>query len=252
MSNTIKTLIVSLIPGMYIRRIFSPEMKYNLNEGIAQKRIRVAIQLGISILFLIGGLAIGLLLIGFPLVSALGLMSTYAMSVILLASSLAVGLIFAEMGFLLAKQALRFFSWLKYHKDPTIINPTYPEKYLAKNVGDKDAMRQLYLAKQEIKNNPKRSADGLSVEEQRMAIDYAVNALRERSLVRLFKPVSFLISDETNTVTLLCFKRNNLKATQPDLRAQLAEYHNRLDQSSLEKRGMTQEMQSFLKTAMKI
>ena len=261
--KNLKTAIKALIPGMFFRRVH--KIEHDLNNGIAQKRRRIFIELGISVLCLMGGAALGGF-IGFAiLIPALGLVSQGAMVAILLLSVVVAGLILAEVGFLLAKESLRFFSWLKNHNDLNVVNPTNVEKYTARHYqGDKpqgafeiqqteaqNAMRKLYVTKQKIKNNPEGNFGELSTEQEETCnvINYAVKELRNKSVTNFFKPVSSISGQKGNDRSQGIFKAVMPELTEEELNIILDKMDEESDQTFFRVNGgVTPSHLKFLKT----
>lgn len=257
----LKTAIIALIPGMFIRRL--GKIEYDLNNGTRQKRQRIFIALGVGALCLIAGCALGGF-IGFAILTpALGPVSQGAMIATALLSVLSVGLVSMELGFLSAKHSLRFLSWLKYHKDSNVVNPKNPEKYaehhISINPSDsfkmeqndaQNAMRKLYFEKQKIKNHPEGYFGELSAEqeEKRKAINYAVKVLRYDSVATLFKPTSSL-SSKTNNFLKSWWAVSNPTFTNEDLNRMNDTIAEKMDQDHFKNNGITKQQQEFLRAS---
>jgi hypothetical protein len=102
---------------------------------------------------------------------------------------------------IIAKQVIRFISWINHRSDSTIINTTYPAKYkpyawppesdadpvieqmhIEDNKSTYEIMKRLYLKKQDIKHNPE-GWFGLSVKQQEHcdSINLAVKFFRNNA-----------------------------------------------------------------------
>lgn len=200
-NKILKSALLSLIPGMVLGRI--DKLLNDMDSSNPQKRMRASIRIvSLSLCFLFGSILGGFIapILFTPVVGAAGP----------ILGSISVGFVFAEWGAILSKQALRLFSWVQHFNDTTVLNPTYPAKYTVNYGMDEipsakaqDAMKKLYKAKQQIKQNPRGYFGDLSFKQRDScrAINYAAEQLRNTgSIYRIFRPSSYRIKREDPTL----------------------------------------------------
>ncbi|MBP9722910.1 MAG: hypothetical protein KBD64_07115 [Gammaproteobacteria bacterium] len=233
---------------------------------------RQNIKLATGFIFFFLGLALGVMFNVFILFDLLASINMLISSVIIIATMLFPGFLFAEIGYIAAKQLLRLISWLNYRKDPNVVNPTNPDKYKADHIKfcedhrgidvtkplphqalllgtvlidqyrAQEAIRKLYLAKKAMLKPSSKEGDK---DKKIIAIDYAIGVLRKAPLTCLFRTVSLAGCVPKVMEFTTQFSRENPGVTKRAYQ-EVTNTEERINQSRLEEIGIDKPSQDFV------